>query len=159
MDIVLWVLAGALVVIGIAGSVLPALPGASLVFAGCVLGAWIDRFARVGWGTLAVLAALTVLSMLVDPLATALGAKRMGASRWAVIGAAAGLLAGVFLGLPGLLLGPLVGAVAGELLAGRDVAQAGRAGLGAWLGFLLGSVAKLGLAATMVAIFAFAWFR
>jgi len=159
MEIVLWVLAGVLVAIGIAGSVLPALPGAPLVFAGCVLGAWIDRFARVGWGTLAVLAALTVLSMLVDPLATALGAKRMGASRWAVIGAAAGLLAGVFLGLPGLVLGPLVGAVAGELLAGRDVAQAGRAGLGAWLGFLLGSVAKLGLAATMVAIFAFAWFR
>jgi uncharacterized protein len=159
MDIVLWVLAGVLVAIGIAGSVLPALPGAPLVLAGCALGAWIDRFARVGWRTLAVLAALTVLSLLVDPLATALGAKRMGASRWAVLGAAAGLLAGVFFGLPGLLLGPLAGAVAGELLAGRNVAQAGRAGLGAWLGFLVGSVAKLGIAATMVAVFAFAWFR
>lgn len=159
MEIALWVLAGVLVAIGIAGSVLPALPGAPLVLAGCALGAWIDRFARVGWGTLAVLAALTVVSLLVDPIATALGAKRMGASRWAVLGAAAGLLAGVFFGLPGLLLGPLAGAVAGELLAGRNVAQAGRAGLGAWLGFLVGSVAKLGIAATMVAVFAFAWFR
>lgn len=159
MEIALWVLAGVLVAIGIAGSVLPALPGAPLVLAGCALGAWIDRFARVGFWTLAVLAALTVLSMLVDPLAAALGARRMGASRWAVLGAAAGLLAGVFFGLPGLLLGPLAGAVAGELLAGRNVAQAGRAGLGAWLGFLLGSVAKLGIAATMVAVFAFAWFR
>lgn len=159
MEIVLWVLAGVLVAIGVAGSVLPALPGAPLVFAGCVLGAWVDRFSRVGWGTLAVLAVLTALSVLVDPVATSLGAKRMGASRWAIVGAAVGLLAGVFLGLPGLLLGPLAGAVAGELLAGRDVAQAGRAGLGAWLGFLVGSVAKLGIAATMVAIFAFAWFR
>lgn len=159
MEIALWVLAGVLVAIGVAGSVLPALPGAPLVLAGCTLGAWIDRFARVGWGTLAVLAALTVVSLLVDPIATALGAKRMGASRWAVLGAAAGLLAGVFFGLPGLLLGPLAGAVAGELLAGRNVAQAGRAGLGAWLGFLVGSVAKLGIAATMVAVFAFAWFR
>jgi uncharacterized protein len=159
MEVVLWVLAGALAAIGVAGSVLPGLPGAPLVLGGCVLGAWLDRFERVGPGTLAVLAALTVLSMLVDPIAAALGARKMGASRWAVVGAVLGLLAGLFLGIPGLLLGPLVGAVAGELLAGRDVAQAGRAGLGAWLGFLLGSVAKLGIAATMAAIFAFAWFR
>jgi len=89
----------------------------------------------------------------VDLLATSLGAQRAGASRQAILGAALGTVVGLFFGLPGILAGPFLGAVAGEYLARRDVAQAGRAGLGTWLGLVLGAAAKLALAFTMLALF------
>lgn len=153
----LWVLAVALVVIGVAGTILPMLPGVALVFAGLLLAAWVDGFQAVGWPVLAVLGALALLSFLVDFAASSLGAKRVGASRAAMLGAAVGTLLGLFFGLPGLLVGPFVGAAAGQFLVRRDVADAGRAGFGAWVGFLLGSLAKLALALAMVAVFAVAW--
>lgn len=154
----LWLLAVALVVAGLAGVVLPALPGVPLLFAGLVVAAWAEGFAHVGEATIAVLAALALLAWVADFLAGALGAKRFGASRSAVVGAALGTLAGLFLGLPGVLLGPFVGAVLGELLARRDLAQAGRAGFGAWLGLLLGVAAKLSLSFAMIGVFAVARF-
>ncbi len=154
----LWLLAVALVVAGLAGVVLPALPGVPLLFAGLVVAAWAEGFAHVGGATIAVLAALALLAWVADFLAGALGAKRFGASRSAVVGAALGTLAGLFLGLPGVLLGPFVGAVLGELLARRDLAQAGRAGFGAWLGLLLGVAAKLSLSFAMIGVFAVARF-
>ena len=109
-DTWMWLLAALLVAIGVAGSVLPALPGVPLVFAGLVVAAWADDFQKVGWFVLSLLALLTVLSFLIDLAATALGAKRVGATRLAVIGAALGTVLGIFLGLPGLLLGPFAGA-------------------------------------------------
>ena len=132
---------------------LPALPGAPLVFLGLLLAAWIDGFQRVGWLALTLLGVLTLLSLGVDLLATSLGAQRAGASRQAILGAALGTVVGLFFGLPGILAGPFLGAVAGEYLARRDVAQAGRAGLGTWLGLVLGAAAKLALAFTMLALF------
>ena len=157
--LVLWLLAVGLVLIGVLGTVLPGLPGAVLVFAGLVLAAWIDGFARVGLGTLAVLAALTATTYALDFVATAVGARRFGTSWWGVLGALAGTLAGLAFGLPGLLVGPFLGAFAAELIARRDVRQAGRAGLAAWLGFLLGAVARLGLVLAMVGIFVVAYLR
>ena len=154
---VLWAISGLLVVVGLAGTILPGLPGAALVFGGLVLAAWIDRFERVGWLALTVMGLLTLLSFAADMAAASLGAKRMGASGWAVAGAAAGAVLGLLLGLPGVILGPFAGAVAGELLAKRDLAQAGRAGFGAWVGFLLGTVARLGLACSMVGVFVAAY--
>jgi len=148
-----WLLAGILVLVGMAGTVLPALPGAPLVFLGLLLAAWIDGFQRVGWLALTLLGVLTLLSLGVDLLATSLGAQRAGASRQAILGAALGTVVGLFFGLPGILAGPFRGAVAGEYLARRDVAQAGRAGLGTWLGLVLGAAAKLALAFTMLALF------
>jgi len=148
-----WLLAGILVLVGMAGTVLPALPGAPLVFLGLLLAAWIDGFQRVGWLALTLLGVLTLLSLGVDLLATSLGAQRAGASRQAILGAALGTVVGLFFGLPGILAGPFLGAVAGEYLARRDVAQAGRAGLGTWLGLVLGAAAKLALAFTMLALF------
>jgi hypothetical protein len=157
MDIALYLLAAILVVVGIAGTVLPALPGLPVVFAGLLLAAWVDDFQRIGWVTLTILGLLTAIAMAVDFFATLLGTKRMGASKLAVVGAAVGTLLGLFFGLIGLLIGPFVGALAGELIAGKQLQQAAKAGVGAWLGFLVGSVAKIGLAFTMLGVFALSW--
>ena len=154
----LWyVLAAILIIVGIVGTVLPVLPGVPIVFAGMLLAAWADHFTHVGTITLIVLGVLTVLALAVDLVAGMLGAKRVGASRYAVIGATLGTLVGVFLGLAGLLLGPFVGALAGELIAGGSLRKATGVGVGAWLGFLVGAVAKLGLCFAMLGLFAFAF--
>lgn len=155
--VVLWLLAAALVAAGIAGTVLPALPGAVLVFAGLALAAWADGFVHVGALTLTGLGVLAALTYAVDFAATALGAKKLGASRRALVGAALGALVGLFFGLPGVLLGPFIGAVLGELSEQRDLLRAGRAGVGAWLGLVLGAAAKLALVMTMLGVFAVSW--
>jgi uncharacterized protein YqgC (DUF456 family) len=156
---VLWlVLAVALVCVGVAGSVLPALPGVPLVFAGLVLAAWAGDFERVSWVTLVVLGLLTVASFAIDLAATAMGARRVGATKLAVVGAALGTLGGLFLGLPGLVLGPFVGAVVGELLSHGQMQQATRAGVATWMGLLFGTLAKLALVFTMLGVFALAYF-
>jgi uncharacterized protein YqgC (DUF456 family) len=157
MTAALWIVAVALVLVGIAGAVLPALPGVPLVFVGLLLGAWIDHFQKVGWLTLTVLGLLMLLSFAVDFLATSLGAKRVGASKLAVVGSALGTLAGLFFGIPGLILGPFLGAVAGELLARRGQRQAVRSGFGAWIGLLVGTAGKLALIFAMVGIFVTAY--
>ncbi len=158
LSAILWAVAIALVVVGIAGTVLPALPGPILVLAGLVVGAWADGFTRVGWLTLGLLAVLAGISYLADLAAAALGVRRFGASKRAAVGAALGTLAGVFLGLPGLLLGPFAGAVLGEVWARGGLEGAGRAGAGAWVGFLLGALTKLAIVFTMVGLFALALF-
>jgi hypothetical protein len=157
VDILLWFLAAMLVLVGLAGTLLPILPGVPLVFGGLLLAAWIDGFAHVGWPLLLVLAVLTLLSVVVDVAASSLGAKRAGAGRAAMLGAAIGTLVGLFFGLAGLLIGPFLGAAAGQFLVRQNLADAGRAGVGAWVGFLLGSVAKLALGLAMVVIFVVAW--
>ncbi|GMU66585.1 MAG: membrane protein [Acidobacteriota bacterium] len=150
-------LAAALVVAGIAGTVLPALPGVPLVFAGLFIAAWSDGFERVGPWTLALLALLVLVSFGIDLAGAALGLKRSGASRWALLGAVVGLLAGLSLGLVGLLIGPFLGAFGAEYLARRDWKQAGRAGVGAWIGLVLATALRLAVAFAMVGIFALAW--
>ena len=154
----MWVLAVLLVIGGVAGSVLPALPGVPLVFAGLLVGAWADDFQRVSWMTLTLLGVLTVLSFAIDLAATALGARRVGATKLAIVGAALGTLGGLFFGLPGLLVGPFAGAVAGELLSHGEFQQAAKAGMATWLGLLFGTLVKLALVFTMIGIFALAWF-
>jgi len=158
MVALLWILAVLLIVLGLAGLVLPALPGAPLLFIGLLLAAWTEDFTYVGGWTLAALGTMALLTYLVDLAATAFGAKRFGASQRAMVGAALGGLAGLFFGLPGVLLGPFVGAVIGELTTRRDLAAAGRAGIGASLGLALGAAAKLALGFAMVGIFLVARF-
>ncbi len=154
-DLLLWLLALVLVVVGILGLVLPAMPGAPLLLAGLWVAAYVEDFAYVGRGTLAVLAVLAALTYGVDFVATAFGAKRYGASRRALVGAALGALVGIFFGLPGILLGPFLGAVIGELSARRSLEEASRAGIGATLGLAIGAAAKLALAFSMLGLFAF----
>ena len=158
VEIWIWLLAVVLVLVGIAGAVLPALPGVPLVFAGLLAAAWADDFERVGVVALVVLGLLTVLSFVVDFLATVLGAQRVGATKLALLGAALGTVLGLFFGLPGLILGPFAGAVIGELVSHGRVQQATRAGLATWVGLLFGTLAKLALAFTMMGVFAAAYF-
>lgn len=156
--IALWLLGVVLVVLGIAGTLVPALPGPVLMFAGFVIAAWAEHFEHVGFGTLALLAVMTLLSYLVDFVSGALGAKHFGASSSAAIGAAIGAVVGIFFGLVGILVGPFVGAVLGELTEQDDLQQAGRAGVGATVGLLLGTAAKMALAFAMVGMFLLARF-
>ena len=159
-----YAIAGLLILAGLAGIVLPAIPGLPLVFAGMLLAAWAGDFSHIGVATLIVLGALTLLSMALDFWAAALGAKRVGASRPALVGAMLGTVAGILLGPLGLFVGPFVGALVGELLHGRSVAgpQLGRAGkvcLGTSLGIIMGVALKLMLAFAMLGLFAWAWFH
>ena len=146
-----------LVGLGILGTVLPALPGAPLVFLGLLLAAWAEGFRKVGWFPLSILAILTLLTFVVDFFAASLGAKRVGASWLALAGAALGTIAGLFFSLPGVILGPFVGAVLGEYAARRSWSQARRVGFGTWLGMLIAIAGKLALIFTMVGIFALAY--
>lgn len=155
-DAIWWTLAVALMLAGVAGTVLPALPGTAFVLAGVVLGAWIDGFERVGAGTLAVLTVLAVLAWVLDYVAGLLGAQRVGASRLAVLGAAVGTVVGLFMGVVGVLFMPLAGAALGEYLERRDHQQAARVGMATWLGVMVGLVAKVVLAFMMIGIFVLA---
>ena len=148
-----WILATLIVISGLIGVVVPALPGIPIMLAGLVLAAWSTGFEPVGWGTIAVLAALTALSVLIDFLAAAFGAKRQGASPRAFWGATLGAVVGLFFGLVGVVLGPFIGAVAAELTSGRGAQQAGRSGYGVWIGLILGTAAKLAIAFLMLGIF------
>lgn len=152
-DTLLWILSTALILVGLAGIVLPALPGTILVLAGIVLGAWIDDFTRVGWVAITAVAVLAVLAWAMDYVAALLGAKRAGASRQAMVGAALGTVAGIFMGLVGVLFMPLVGAAIGEFMARRNHGQAVRVGIATWLGLMAGMLAKFVLAFMMIGIF------
>lgn len=156
---VLYVIGALLVLVGLAGTVLPVIPGAPLMLAGMFAAAWAGGFERVTWRTLAVLAILTALSISSDYAAAALGAKKVGASKLAFVGAILGALVGVFFGLPGLLLGPLLGAVGGELIATQNIERATKSGLGAGLGLIVGTLAKLAIAFAMLGIFILALWR
>jgi len=150
----LYLVGSALVLVGLAGLVLPVLPGILLVFAGLAVAAWADGFARVGaWG-LAIIGGLAVAALAVDFLASLLGARRAGASGLAVAGAGLGAPVGLLFGVPGLILGPFIGAVGGELIARRDLVRAGQVGLATWIGMVLGGVTKVILAFMMIATFA-----
>ncbi len=158
LSILWWILAVLLVVGGLAGTVIPALPGVPMVFAGLFLAAYATGFEPIGTGTIAVLGVLTALAWLIDFLAAAVGAKQLGASQRAFWGAAFGAVVGMFFGLPGIILGPFVGAVVAELSGGREMSEASRAGVGAWVGTVIGAAAKLAIAFLMVGIFVFRYF-
>jgi uncharacterized protein YqgC (DUF456 family) len=149
----LWVLVVLLIVVGLAGTVLPALPGTAFVLGGIVLGAWIDDFTRVGTTTLVVVGVLAVLAWVLDYVAGLLGAKKAGASRQALIGAAVGTVVGLFMGIVGVLFMPLVGAAVGEYIARRDEKNAVKVGVATWLGIMAGLLAKVVIAFMMVGIF------
>lgn len=153
MDIALWILAVALLAVGVAGTVLPALPGAIFVLAGIVLAAWIEDFTRVTGVTVAIVTVLAIISWIVDYAAGVLGARRAGASKEAIGGALIGTVLGIFTGLWGLIFMPFVGAVAGQYLVDRDLIRARNVGIATWLGMAVGMVAKLSLSFLMIGIF------
>ncbi|MGI9289753.1 MAG: DUF456 domain-containing protein [Gammaproteobacteria bacterium] len=150
----LWLLALTLIAVGLIGIAVPALPGPVIIFLGLFIAAWTEDFQYVGTGGLILLGILAALAYLADFLAGIVGAKKFGASNQAMIGAGAGAFIGIFFGIPGIILGPFLGAMIGELMHIRELAAAGRAGLGATVGLLLGTVAKLVLAFMMIGLFA-----
>lgn len=159
---ILYIIAAILVLVGLAGIILPALPGIPLMFAGMLLAAWTDGFDKVGPGLLVALGVLTLLSVAVDFWAAAVGAKRVGASRLAIVGAVVGTFAGLFFGPLGLFVGPFAGAMVGELLHGRRLDAGGmglatKVGFGTWLGIVFGIALKLMLAFAMLGLFAWGW--
>ena len=152
MTVTLWILAVVLIVVGVAGTFLPALPGIPQIFGGVMLAAWIDDFQRIPGWVIGVLAVLAVIGIAVDYVAAALSAKRVGASRQGIIGAAIGTVAGIFTGLWGLLFMPLVGAAIGEYLAHQDALRAGKVGIATWFGLLIGTAVKIAVAFTMIGV-------
>jgi uncharacterized protein YqgC (DUF456 family) len=155
-----WILAVLLIAVGVAGTVLPALPGVVLVFGGILLGAWIDDFSRVSGWTLGVIGVLAALAWATDFVASLLGARKAGASNAALLGAALGTVAGIFTGFIGLLFMPLIGAAAGEAWARRgDLhradthGQVARVGVATWIGLLVGTAVKLALVFMMIGVF------
>jgi uncharacterized protein YqgC (DUF456 family) len=149
----LWILSVLLIVVGVAGTVLPALPGVILVLAGIVLGAWIDDFTRVSGLTVGMVAVLAVAAWLIEYFAGVMGAQKAGASKEAIVGALIGTIVGIFTGLWGLIFMPLLGAVIGQYLVDRDLIRARNVGLATWLGMAIGTLAKIALTFLMIGIF------
>jgi len=153
MEAIIWLIALLLIISGLAGLVLPILPGPLLLFGGLWVAAWAEDYTFVGVGTLVTLAVLAILASLADFVAGAFGARQSGASAKSVWGATWGAVIGIFFGLPGLLLGPFIGAVLGEMSVRNDLPAAGRAGWGATVGVVLGIAAKLALGIAMLGVF------
>lgn len=159
----LWLCVLLLVLVGISGAFLPVIPGVPLVFAGLLLGAWLDDFSRVTTMAMIVIGLLAIAGFFVDLLASVFTVKSVRASRQAVIGTLLGGLIGILGGIPGLILGTVVGAVIGEIMAqqslGRQsMAQATKVGVAAGLGFILAVALKLAITLVMIAIFAWAYY-
>lgn len=153
LTVTLWLLSTTLIVVGIIGTVLPALPGVLFVFAGILLGAWIDDFSIVSVGSVVATGIIAILAWALDYVAGIMGAKKVGASRQAIIGSLIGTVAGVFSGLWGLLFMPLLGAAIGQYLYDRDLIRAGNVGIATWLGMVAGMLAKIALSFLMIGIF------
>lgn len=157
MDIALYALAIALILGGLIGTVLPTLPGIPMIFGGLWLAAALDNYQHLGVSWLIVLGILATFGVAMDFIAASLGAKRVGASSMAIWGASIGTFIGMFLGIPGLILGPFVGALAGELISSKSVLRSAHVGVGTWLGLLFGTLVKLVLSVVMVALAAGVW--
>ncbi|MBL0226558.1 MAG: DUF456 domain-containing protein [Geobacteraceae bacterium] len=152
-SLILWILGAILTVAGLSGLLLPIVPGAPLLFLGLLFGAWAEDFSYIGVWTLLLLATMAALTYLVEFAASILGVKKYGGSKRAMIGAALGGFAGLFMGIPGILLGPFIGAVLGELSLQRSLDQASRAGFGTVVGMALGVAGKLALGFAMIGLF------
>ncbi|TAN07509.1 MAG: DUF456 domain-containing protein [Rhodanobacteraceae bacterium] len=154
---VLWyVIAGIIIAAGFVGSVVPNLPGIPVLFGGMLLAAWVGHFQKIAVWVIVLLGVLAAFSVLLDFLAGTWGAKKYGASAAAVWGALAGTVVGLFFGIPGLILGPFLGAMTGQLASGSRVGDAARVGVGTWIGLLLGTVVKLAVACMMLGMFVLA---
>ena len=156
LDVALWIVVVVLIGVGIAGTVIPALPGHPMIFAGGWLAAWIGHYEEIGWVTLVVLGVLTVIGFAVDWVSQAMGAKRAGATKYGTAGALIGTIAGLFMGIFGILFMPLVGAFVGEYIAQKDLKIATNVGWATWVGMMVGAALKVAIAFMMVGIIIFA---
>lgn len=153
-DTLWWFAAIVVMAIGLIGTVLPIVPGTTIILAAAIthrLAVGAEK--GLNWWMIAVLAVLTLLCYAIDFAAGYLGAKYFGATRWGVIGAIIGGIAGIFTGFITLLVLPIVGAIAGEMIAGKKLVSAGKAGWGTLLGNLAGMISKLAIGLAMIVLF------
>src|SRR5919109_1991889 len=144
MELFLWFLTILLFAIGLIGTIAPILPGTTIILAAAIIHrVMLGRDKSIGWQTIIVLVLLTLATYALDVLAGYFGAKYFGATKWGTFGAVLGALVGLFFGIIGLFAGPVIGAVAGEFIAGKRMIDAGRAGWGSLLGNLGGMIGKL----------------
>lgn len=155
-NIVWYVIAGILIVAGLVCAILPNLPGIPVMFGGMLLAAWVGHFDKIPIWVIVLLGVLAAFSIVFDFLAGTWGAKKYGASTAAVWGAFIGTIVGLFFGIPGLILGPFIGAVLGQLLSGSKIPHAAKVGVGTWIGIVVGTAIKLAVAFMMLGTFAFA---
>ena len=154
---ILWyVIAGLIIAAGFVGSILPNLPGIPVMFGGMLLAAWVGHFQKIPIWVIVFLGVLAAFSVVFDFLSGTYGAKRYGASKAAVWGALIGTIVGLFFGIPGIILGPFVGAVIGQLVSGSPIEDAAKVGFGTWIGLLIGTAIKLATAFMMLGTFALA---
>uniref|UniRef100_UPI0040482276 DUF456 domain-containing protein n=1 Tax=Roseivirga sp. TaxID=1964215 RepID=UPI0040482276 len=142
MDIFLIISGAILMLVGIAGCVLPILPGPPISFFGILLLHWTTRVSFTE-DLLWTLALVTVAVTALDYVVPIYGTKRFGGTKKGIWGSTIGLLLGMFFFPPfGIIIGPLVGAFLGELSAGQDTNKAMRSAMGSFLGFLTGTLLK-----------------
>ena len=151
--LLLWIISVILTITGLAGQLLPVVPGAPLLFLGLLFGAWAEDFRYIGVWTLLLLAGMASLTYVVEFAASVLGVKKYGGSSRAMAGAVLGGVVGLLFGIPGILLGPFLGAVAAELSLQRSLDQAGRAGFGTVVGLAIGVAGKLAIGIAMIGLF------
>lgn len=158
MDILLIILGGLFLLLGLAGCVLPVLPGPPIAYLGLLLLHWTDRVHFSG-AQLVVWGILVIIVQILDYVTPVVGTKYSGGSKWGNWGCVIGTFVGLFIFPPwGILLGPFVGAFLGELIGGKRSLEAFRAGIGAFIGFLLSVVLKVVLCGYFIYCFVQAFF-
>jgi uncharacterized protein YqgC (DUF456 family) len=154
MELFWWLFTIALFAVGLIGTVLPFLPGTTIILAAAIIHRlMLGPEKSIGWRVMTILVVLTLATYALDFLGGYFGAKYFGASRWGTFGAVFGAIIGIFFGIIGLFVGPVIGALAGEFIAGKKMIDAGRAGWGSLLGNLGGMVGKLLIALVMITLF------
>lgn len=154
MEAAIFIVTLAVILLGIAGTFLPVVPGVPLVFVAIAAYGWYEGFQEITPNYLVILAGVAVLSLFVDYVSTYLGAKYFDSSRLGLYGAVIGSVAGIFIFPPlGLLILPWLGAIVGELLQGNDWPKAMRSGMGAVIGLFSGIAFKVALATGMLVSF------
>lgn len=154
MDFIWWFAAIVVMAVGLIGTVLPVVPGTTIILAAAVGHRLMVGSERgMSWWALSLLVVLTLISYALGFASGYMGAKYFGASRWGVFGAVLGVIVGIFTGFVTLLVAPLIGAVVGEVIAGKRLLKAGKAGWGALLGNLAGMISQLAIGLGMVIIF------
>jgi len=150
MEFFLYLLAAVLIVGGVAGAILPVLPGIPMIFGGIWLAAAVDEYRHLGWGWLIAIGIVAAVGIALDFVSASFGAKKIGASPRAMWGAGVGTVVGMFFGIPGLIVGPFAGAVVGELWSGESVLRSAHVGVSTWVGMLVGIVAKVVISFLMI---------
>jgi uncharacterized protein len=154
MELFWWLFTIVLFAVGLIGTVLPILPGTTIILAAAIIHRlMLGAEKSIGWRVIALLVLLTLATYALDFLSGYFGARYFGATKWGTLGAIIGMLIGLFFGLIGLFVGPVVGAITGEFIAGKKMIDAGRAGWGSLLGNLGGMAAKLLIALVMITVF------